>query len=478
MVADPRPLIGAAKQRTRPRARTRSGWSPWTAVLVSALFSVLVVFVRPFDVAYRSWTLHVAIETLAAVVCMIAAYLFAGRYRLNGRFDDLILACSLLMLAIGGLCFSLLPAALAGGDITRFSTWAPVVTDLLGAAGFAVAAFTNGRLVLQRRGIAVVAGLFLLVVLIIALAIGLTAAQLPVAISPRLSPVLAGRKLLVGRPSILALQLVSVLLMSVSAWGFWRRRRRERDELLGVLSIAMTIGAFAAFNYFLFPSLYSQWVYSGDILRLAFYVVILIGVARELNGYWRGLARTATFEERRRIARELHDGLAQELAFIANRSKLLPDELARELRSASERALEESRRAIDALTRPLDEGIDVAVMRAAEEVAIRFGVRLALDLEPVIEASASVRDALSRITREAATNAARHGKASHLAVSLASQGSELRLRIADDGRGFHVDGPRRGFGLVSMSERAASVGGTLRVRSQPGAGTVVEAVIP
>lgn len=447
------------------------------AVAVAALFTALVVFLRPFDVAYRSWTLHVAIQTVAAVVCTVAAYLFAGRWRLSRRVADLLLALSLLILAIGGLCFSLLPAALAGGGITRFSTWAPVLTDVLGASGFAAAAFTPRHARIERRGATVTAVAFAALIVLIAVATGLAASSLPAAIAPQLSPVEGGRKLLVGRPLILALQLVSVLLLAASSVGFWRQRRREGDELIGVLSTATAVGAFAAFNYFLFPSLYSQWVYSGDILRMSFYLVILVAVARELNAYWRNLARAAALEERRRIARELHDGLAQELAFIANRSKLLEGELAGELSSAADRALEESRRAIDALTRPLNEPLESAVQRAAEEVAIRFGVTLSVDLEPGIEVSPELRDTFRRITREAAINAARHGNARHLAVALAKKPVGIVLRVEDDGTGFDPSSPTRGFGLVSMSERAARMGGRLRIQSRPGTGTVVEVAV-
>lgn len=466
------------RSRVDADGRDREWAASWAALLTAAaasLFTGLVVFVHPFDVAYRSWTLHVAIQTVASLVCFVAAYLFGSRYLLGRLVTDLVLACSLLILAVGGLCFSLLPAALAGGGVTRFSTWAPVVTDLIGASGFAAAAFVRSRAHLRRSGLAAVALVLVAVVVGIAVVIGLEADRLPIAISPRLSPVGDGRRLFVGRHEILAMQLVSVLLFAASSVGFWRRRRE--DELIGLLATATCLGAFAALNYVLFPSLYSQWVYSGDILRMSFYLVLLVGVAHEVNRYWRDRAAVATLEERRRIARELHDGLAQELAFLVSRSKLLDGELARQLGSAAERALEESRRAIDVLTRPLDEPVGIAVRRAAEEVAIRFGMTLAADVEPVPLGSDG-REALRRIAREAAINAATHGGARHLTVALAERDGSVVLRVADDGCGFDLAVPTSGFGLISMSERAAAVGGSCRVSSQPGAGTIVEVTLP
>jgi len=195
--------------------------------------------------------------------------------------------------------------------------------------------------------------------------------------------------------------------------------------------------------------------------------------------YWGELVAAAVLEERRRIARELHDGLAQELAFIASRSKLLGmGALADELASAAERALDESRRAIDALTRPLHEPLDVSIRRAAEEVAARFGTPVTLQLETGIPTTAARRDALRRITREATINAAQHGHASHIAVTLAKESAGVRLLVQDDGADFDTSAPTKGFGLISMRERVASLAGEFVLRTEPGVGTTVEVALP
>ena len=151
-----------------------------------------------------------------------------------------------------------------------------------------------------------------------------------------------------------------------------------------------TLAAFAHLNYLFFPSLYSDWVYTGDFLRLGFYLLILVGTGREIQTYWHRLAQVAVLEERRRMARELHDGLAQELAFVVA-------ETSGPARAAGERALDESRRAIAALTRPVDEPLDVALVQAAEEVARRVGTQLRFAVASDLEASADTREALIRI---------------------------------------------------------------------------------
>jgi signal transduction histidine kinase len=179
----------------------------------------------------------------------------------------------------------------------------------------------------------------------------------------------------------------------------------------------------------------------------------------------------AVLEERRRIARELHDGVAQELAFIVAESS-------GSLAAAAERALDESRRAIAALTRPVDEPLEVALVQAAEEVAGRVGVQLRIEVCKGAQVSPDEREALIRILREAITNAGRHGGAENVSVEL-TNGNGTLLRIADDGSGFDPGHTRAGgFGLVSMQERTEALGGRFRLSSEAGEGTRIEVRLP
>ena len=243
---------------------------------------------------------------------------------------------------------------------------------------------------------------------------------------------------------------------------------------------------FAGIDYADSPSLQSGWLYNGDVLRIGFYFALLAAAAGEVTRYWEASRETAVLDERRRIARDLHDGLAQELAFIVRRAKrtlekgVEPSDVT-QIANAAERALDESRRVIATLTRPLDEPLDVVLSEAVKGVADRVGTTVALALDPDVHVSADVREALVRIAREAVTNAARHGDASLVRVEL-ENGNGLRLRIVDDGRGFDQISPRRrrtgGFGFSSMADRARAIGGDLYVESARGAGTTVEVVLP
>jgi signal transduction histidine kinase len=194
----------------------------------------------------------------------------------------------------------------------------------------------------------------------------------------------------------------------------------------------------------------------------------------------------AVERERRRIARDIHDSLAQDLAFIAARVRALERDPTASVRLdhlaiAATRALEHSRTTISTLTRPLDEPLDAALARNATEVAARHGGHAKLRLQAGVVVPPATRESLVMILREAVANAMRHGRAGSVDVSL-SQQSWLRLRVTDDGRGFDAAAravrPDAGFGLQSMEERAQALGGGLVVRSAPGAGTTIEVALP
>ena len=443
--------------------------------------AVTLVSLLPItSVAYRSVTLHVAIETAATLIALLGGLFLVGRFLRAPMLPELLVAGSLLLLGLTNLLFSVVPWVV-NSEPGGFDTWAPIAGRLLGAAGLALGAVVAAKPVPQPRRAAVQA---LAVVLAALLVIGVVGAalepHLPVGIDPDLPPDPSGPDL-VGEPSLLVTQMVGLVLYAIAAVGFMRRAEETGDELMSWFAAAATLAAFARLNYFLFPSLYSEWVYAGDFLRLAFYVLILAGALREIAAYQREVAEVAVLRERRRIARDLHDGLAQDLAFIGAQARRLPagdDASATHIAEAAERALDESRHAIATLARPLDASLDSSVSQAAEEVAARDGIRLRLELEPGLQAPDAVHDALMRIVREAVSNAIRHGRAGSVTVRLARDDC-LRLTIEDDGGGLAEGEPDgRGFGIVSMRERAQALGGTVDVSPAPDRGVRVEVRLP
>jgi signal transduction histidine kinase len=307
----------------------------------------------------------------------------------------------------------------------------------------------------------------------------------PAPIDPTLSPQASMRPRVVGNTVVLVSQLVIGAMLLCAALGFARQARRRDDELRKWLAVASLVGAFSRVHYFLFPSLYSPWLHTGDAFRFVYYLLILVAGLREIAAYQPRLAEAAVANERRRIARDLHDGLTQEIAFVAgglrsgSRRALGPDEVA-PLLDAADHALVEARQAVVALSSADDEPLGAAIGRLASALALRAGLEITLHVPRDIEAPAPVRAALLGITREAVTNAVRHSGGRSLIVTL-SDGDALRLQVCDDGVGFPVESQARGgagFGLTSMRERAGLAGGAMTVRSRPGAGTLVEVAVP
>ncbi|MDP9861627.1 MULTISPECIES: sensor histidine kinase [Streptosporangium] len=194
---------------------------------------------------------------------------------------------------------------------------------------------------------------------------------------------------------------------------------------------------------------------------------------------------TAREEERRRLRRDLHDGLGHALTDMAmsiNMAKISlrtapasADRLLSELRSGMDAVGQEIRELVYGLRPPtLDElGLAGAVRALAVEGEPRVAVETEGDLSD-LPAAAEV--AAYRIAQEGLTNIRKHAGARSAVVSL-RRGESLVVRVQDDGHGLPA-GPRSGVGLLSMRERAAELGGTCVIGAAPGGGTVVEAVLP
>jgi signal transduction histidine kinase len=454
------------------------------AAAASAVFTLLVVtsFV---EFAYRRPALHVALETAGALISLLTALLLYGRFRQTLERRDLLLTGALSAFAASNLLFSAVPA-IAATRPGSFATWAPVGGQLLAALLLAAAALAPTR-ALRRPDLAArrLLSACALAVVAIALIAAIAGGMLPRAIPADLSPESVSRPRIVGNPTILGAQLAMMLLMALAAIGFARRARRRSDALTRWLAIAATFGAFARLNYFVFPSLYSEYVYAGDILRLCFVLALFAGGVSELHRTRQVLATAAAQEERQRLARDVHDGVAQDLAYIVQQGRRLMKEPGapaglQPLVAAAQRSLDESRHVVGSLARPGDEPLTAALASTACETAGREGGRVDLRLEDDVTVPAATQEALLRVVRESIINARRHGRARTVIVELTAQ-PHLRLAVIDDGDGFDVDdaavAPGR-FGLKSMAGRVRAIGGVLSVDSEPGRGTRVEVKLP
>jgi signal transduction histidine kinase len=441
---------------------------PWRIVILAGALGagiLAVVVLSPVRFAYPAPSSRVALETGIALTALLSTCILLARPGLGWRADRSYLGAALVTLA----ATNLLPAAVLiveGGSVPRVAL---DTGTLSGAVLLALASFAPDRGSPRPRAttagvlatwVAVVAASYILSVL--ALSGGEPAVERP--------------------PEVVTLHVVGAALFGLAAVGFAHRSRRTGEELLMWLAAGAMLIAFAGVAYLLFPRP-ADWVHVGDVLRALFCLALLLGTARWVRGYWRGLAATAVADERRRIARELHDGVAQELALIRRRVPALASPpqaaLAREITAAAKRAQDEARKAIDVLSRPGDEPLDRALAREAQRVTAGTGVAVSLNLAPGVDVEPEVRENLVRIAREAIANAARHGDAATIRVEL-DPGHPLRMRVVDDGAGFEPGSgaPIGSFGLVSMRERAAAIGADLTLHSRPGTGTEIRVRLP
>ncbi|HYH91586.1 MAG TPA: histidine kinase [Candidatus Saccharimonadales bacterium] len=231
----------------------------------------------------------------------------------------------------------------------------------------------------------------------------------------------------------------------------------------------------------------------GDLARQAGAAVHAQRLRDDLS---RSRARlvVAREEERRRLRRDLHDGLGPSLAAVAMRAEAAsvhlpdrPDEARRDVDAIADEirsVMADLRRLVDGLRPPsLDQ---VGLAEAIREQVDRLGgvggsaphtvITVDANPEPLPELPAAVEVAAYRIAVEAVTNAVRHARATACTVRLTAD-EHLELEVADDGDGV-PEGPHAGTGLDSMRERAAEVGGALRIeRGQPN-GTIIHADLP
>ena len=193
-------------------------------------------------------------------------------------------------------------------------------------------------------------------------------------------------------------------------------------------------------------------------------------------------------DERRRIAREMHDQFGEQLTALALRIRMLKDACGdhdpyRVLVDAIEQIAQRLDSDVDQLVwqlRPTaldDLGLRAALANYVQDWSARVGIPASLHSSGLVDERlpADTETALYRIAQEALTNVAKHAHAGNVEIILERRGSNVLLVIEDDGKGFtpDSDGTRRGFGLLGMRERAALVGAALEIESTPGSGTTI-----
>ena len=287
--------------------------------------------------------------------------------------------------------------------------------------------------------------------------------------------------------------------------GWWPSRHPDMRSFLGVPIVSPTEGVIGAF--------YLTEKETGEVFDAADQAVIELlaahaAIAIANAGLYERSRELSMLEARNRLALELHDAVSQKLFSLVLTAEAAGEQLARDpdaaraslerLRALAGEALEELRSLILELRPPELErdGLCGALRKHAEMLRRLHHVEIAVDIDDSIGAVAGgagaagagaaagsgARDReILRVAQEALQNAIRHAEPRRLGVRLARHDGHLELVVTDDGAGFDPADPElraRRLGLTSMEERAQRLGGTLEIRSAPGAGTTVRLEAP
>lgn len=445
----------------------------WGQVLLFGLLGAsLALFLAypSFRAPYSLPELKLVLATVFMVGGALVAVLTATRFGVEGRRYDLFLCLGFSTLSITWLLFTIVPAV-AHRSANRTELWAAVTGRMVGWALIAFAPFVRGRA--RHRRVSLWNGLLCCVATLIVVAglsrtLGTSLPNLDPAHDPTVPASLTG--------ALAAQALIGLL----AVLGFGSRFRQRSEDLDYWLALGSTLALFASLHFIFTPLINAGDVSQGDYLGLLSYGVLLVGV-------WRAIRSTefgrAVAEERARVAREIHDGLAQYLFAVSTHASMLesgadPAELLPRLKEAAVAAQQEARYAILALSSASGRApFDAALRRYVDFLTADGALEVELDIDPAIMLGPDEQIELFRIVQEGLANARKHAGAKHAWVTIGERTGARFVSVRDDGAGFELDEGGAGQGLRNMRDRAASIGGALSLRSAAGAGTAIEVVL-
>jgi signal transduction histidine kinase len=445
----------------------------WGQVLLFGLLGATLALFLAYPTLRQPYSLP-ELKLVLATVFMLAgglvALLSATRFAVEGRRFDLFLSTGFFVSSASWLAFSILPSV---GHFGSNSTelWAAMVGRMLGWALIAAAPFCSGtiqhrRAVLGNALVASVGGL--IIVWGISRSLGVTLPSLNPAADTSVPATLTG---------VLAAQGLLNLLAVI---GFGNRFRVKGEDLDRWLALGATLMLFSSLHFLFTPFVHFGDVSQGDWLRLLAYSVLLVGVWRAIRSSEFG---RAVAEERARVAREIHDGLAQYLFAISAHASMLengadPATTIPAIKAAALAAQQEARYAILALSSASGRApFDAALRRYVDFLTADGELEVELEIDPAITLGPDEQIELFRIVQEGLANARKHADARHAWVKIGERAGERFVALRDDGTGFDTAEDATGQGLGNMRERAASIGGALTLRSAPGAGTSLEVLL-
>lgn len=471
--------FGGYRKVARVRGGRLSNAAGYPALVATASLCALAAAALP---AAGFWdpALRAMLETGTALAALTAAIWLWSQFRETRHRRDLMLLCGVVVLGTVDLISQAGPVLLQSATAGVVGA-APALATLIAAACFASAAHQASKRPLEpgrhwaRLGCGAAAAAAACAELVSVLRGGPIVSMRPDGASA-LTPSIT-------HPAALPVLAGGILLMALASVRF----AADLDAPPGAAIFAFATLLLAVD---LLPQVAPVQAAPGAVsleapIRLTAFVLLALGALQSRRSRRGDAALAIATRERRRIAQDLHDGLCQDLAFIASQSAWLAGEIAgpnagdHPLAVAARHALDASRGVLRDLSATDAPDMRVALRRVADELGLRFGITVDVRAG-ALELSPQTREGIVRIVREAIVNASKHGAASTVTVRLDREDDGgLILRVEDDGRGMTAARRSRdGFGMRSMRERATMLGGHLDVRERTPSGTELKVLIP
>jgi signal transduction histidine kinase len=466
---------GSADKTHMRRQRTELQAWLWGEVLLCGLLAASLALMLSYPALrtqYDRPELLLVLETTMALAGVLVALLAGVRFSVTGLRTDLFLAAGFLIWSLSAVAFVIVPV-LDGGSLSRADGWAALAGGIAGQSLIAIAPFVGGRSRLRDRALrdtVLAAGVALAALWVLLRAHG--------GALPTLTPPPGVADAPAGLASALAMQAL-LCLLAVVGWGY--RFAKTGDDLAKWLALGFTLLGFAALHLVFTPPRGTTYVAAGDYLRMVAFALMLVGAWRAIRSAELG---RAVAEERARVAREIHDGLAQYLFAVSTHAQMLEsgtpvEEVGPQLKQAAALAQQEARFAILALSSASGTApFDSALRRYVEFLTTDGDLEVDLEIDPTIRLAPDEQIEIFRIVQEGLGNVRRHANATRAEVVIGRRAlGERFVVIQDDGEGFPTEASTAGHGLRNMRDRASSIDGGFSVRSTPGLGTALEVVL-
>jgi signal transduction histidine kinase len=465
-------LIGKEADADKSFVNTRRAYQQWLAgeiLLLLLLSAILALFVAypTLPHSYELPALRLVVDAITMVAAAMVAVLAMARMSAESEQLDLLLCAGFALVAMNTLVFRVLPR-LGGAPLHSPEAWAGIAGEVLAAVLLVVGAYSYGRV--RQPGRSLVALLLACGVLLAFIWAG--AREL----GDALPSIASGET---NAALKLAFGVLAVLRLSACI-GFGMRYRRRGDDLDRWLALALTLWLYAALWNVFYPVVSSEQVSHAHFLTVLTFGVLAVGVWRAIRSAEFG---RAVAEERARVAREIHDGLAQYLFALSTYVNRLRtgadiDEVLPRIEEATRLAQQEARYAVLALASAGGEAsFEAALRRYVEFLSADGALEVDLEIEPGIDLAPDEQIEVFRIVQEGLANVRKHANAHWAEVMIGRHDGVRFVRVRDDGDGFDTDEGTAGHGLRNMRSRVDAIAGSFRLTSNEGMGTALEVTL-